>query len=301
MAGKDITQKMLEEYRDVFADIVNNLLLDGQELITEESLEEIPGQRSQFRADNGKLHEQERDVSKLWKSEGMIFALIGLENQTTPDPDMPLRIISYEGASYKSQLLSKRRKRGKKKGRRRAKNMPPRYPVVTLVLYFGKEHWNGPRKLSDRMRVRRELTPYFNDHKINVVEVSYLSDEQINCFKSDFRILAEWCVKSRTDPGYEPTDWVIAHVDALLKALSALSGDRRYEEISAAFQGMESEGVTMCDVLDVREARGFAKGENRLAALISYLMKHGLNEELEEALESEDKRQEYYRQFGIAG
>ena len=52
------------------------------------------------------------------------IACIGFENQTEPDADMPLRVYSYDGAEYRSQLLKENRGN-------------PRYPVVTLILYFG--------------------------------------------------------------------------------------------------------------------------------------------------------------------
>ena len=34
MQGKDITEKMLEKYNDVFADIINVLLFDGRRVVT---------------------------------------------------------------------------------------------------------------------------------------------------------------------------------------------------------------------------------------------------------------------------
>ena len=38
MAGKDVTEKTLEAYGDVFADIVNVLLFSGEQVLTEQSL-----------------------------------------------------------------------------------------------------------------------------------------------------------------------------------------------------------------------------------------------------------------------
>ena len=38
MKDKDITQKMLEKYNDVFADILNVLLFDGKDVVDESSL-----------------------------------------------------------------------------------------------------------------------------------------------------------------------------------------------------------------------------------------------------------------------
>lgn len=39
MSEKDIAEKTLEAYNDVFADIVNGLLFDGKEVVKEEELE----------------------------------------------------------------------------------------------------------------------------------------------------------------------------------------------------------------------------------------------------------------------
>jgi len=41
---KDITQKTLERYNDVFADIINVLLFNGERVVTEDSLTDaLPG------------------------------------------------------------------------------------------------------------------------------------------------------------------------------------------------------------------------------------------------------------------
>ena len=63
MGQKDMAEKIMEDYPDVFADIVNVLLFDGKQVISEEDLKET-GMRSQFKADTGRIHEQEWDVGK---------------------------------------------------------------------------------------------------------------------------------------------------------------------------------------------------------------------------------------------
>jgi len=229
MGEKDISTKMLEEYRDVFADIVNTLLFDGRRKVAVDSLMEVPGQRTQFKADDSKLHEQERDISKWWTQRNMMLSLIGLENQAKVDPDMPMRCISYDGASYKSQLLAdeKKDKEAEKAAKKESKNKAGealgeeaeketgktldeeaekesqkhvRYPVITLVLYFGKPRWTGPTTLSGMFEVEDDLQPYFSDYRINVFEIAHLPDEKIQQFTSDFRIVAEWCAKRAQTP-----------------------------------------------------------------------------------------------------
>ena len=102
MAEKDITEKILESYNDVFADIVNVLLFDGEIVIKpEELIDQSP--RAAYKADE-KIREIERDVAKQWTKSNIRIACIGLENQTIADADMPLRVIGYDGAEYRAQL-----------------------------------------------------------------------------------------------------------------------------------------------------------------------------------------------------
>ncbi|MCM1282821.1 MAG: hypothetical protein NC180_06510, partial [Muribaculaceae bacterium] len=85
MAQKDMAEKLLEDYNEVFADIVNVLLFEGERVVEPDSL--LPAVAgSQYKADDGKLHEQERDIAKFWTEEGVCISLLGVENQSRPDP-----------------------------------------------------------------------------------------------------------------------------------------------------------------------------------------------------------------------
>ena len=64
---KDIFEKSLEDYEDVFRDIVNVLLFRGEEIVQEGTLNE-GGIRSVYGA-MGKGREQERDCGKIWKGQ----------------------------------------------------------------------------------------------------------------------------------------------------------------------------------------------------------------------------------------
>ena len=62
-----------------------------------------------------KYHKQERDVAKLWKENGIRVAIWGIENQTTVDSSMPLRVIAYDGMAYKKQLIDNKKSKKKNK------------------------------------------------------------------------------------------------------------------------------------------------------------------------------------------
>ena len=77
MNGKDITQKMLERYNDVFADIVNVLLFNGKRIVDEDALIDTPVD-SALKID-GEIHSQYRDVAKYWKNSQINIAFLDRE------------------------------------------------------------------------------------------------------------------------------------------------------------------------------------------------------------------------------
>ena len=234
MAEKDITEKNLEALNDVFADIVNVLLFKGEQVINEKDLE-ADTTKSMFKAD-GKIHEQERDVSKFWKNGEIRISILGIENQTAQDSDMPLRVISYDGASYKQQLLDKKQKK--------------RYPVATLVLYFGtEEKWSKAKHLYDCFEVPVKLKPFVNDYKINVFNIAFLSPKTISMFKSDFKIVAEYFRTRRLNQKYKGSKEKLKHANETLKMFSALTGDDSFEKVYNE-GNFKKGGITMCDVVE---------------------------------------------------
>lgn len=248
MAEKDITEKNLEALNDVFADIVNVLLFKGEQVINEKDLE-ADTTKSMFKAD-GKIHEQERDVSKFWKNGEIRISILGIENQTAQDSDMPLRVISYDGASYKQQLLDKKQKK--------------RYPVATLVLYFGtEEKWSKAKHLYDCFEVLEKLKPFVNDYKINVFNIAFLSPKTIAMFKSDFKIIAEYFRAKRLNQKYKGSKEKLKHANETLKMFSALTGDNSFEKVYNE-GNFKKGGITMCDVVERIRDDGRTEGQERI-------------------------------------
>ena len=244
MAEKDMTEKALEAYNDVFSDIVNGLLFHGEEVISAEELEDrLPW--AHYKAD-GKLREIERDVLKQWKKQKLRLALLGFENQTAPDPDMPLRVMGYDGTEYRAQLNEQ--KTGE------------RFPVVTLILYFGHEkRWDKPTSLLERLNIPEKFRPFVSDYKINVFEIAYLTREQVNLFKGDFRVVADYFVQKRENGDYIPNTQELKHIQETLQLLSVMTGDHRFED-AYNDNNTERRPCNMCDVLDRIENRGIEKG-----------------------------------------
>lgn len=260
MGEKDIAQKNFESYNDVVADIVNGSLFEGREIIKAESL--VDAQPfSQYKAADGILRQQERDVAKYCMDLNcnLRLALVGVENQMVIDLDMPIRVMGYDGVSYRDELNQDEIVVDKRTGRRR-KVRGKRYPVITLVLYFGKRPWKKPLCLYDVIDVPDILKPFVNDFKLNLIDVPRLTPEQVKKYKGDFQIIADYFVQLSRHGEYVPLNKSIQHTDSFLKLMSVLTRDKRYAEVLEDLVDGQ-EGVRMCEVLDRVEARGRAAGE----------------------------------------
>ena len=283
MQEKDITQKMLERHNDVFSDIVNVLLFGGKKVVAEETLFDSVTD-SVLKIDK-RVRIQDRDVAKYWKDSQINIALFGLENQTTPNKLMPFRVISYDGTEYGKQ--SRTENIDKKK-----------YPVISLVLYLGFEQkWLYPKNLLGIIDVDEKLKPYVNDYKINLFEIAYLDREIIDSFKSDFWILADYLYQMRVNRNYVADKKSIGHIEELLMLMSAMTGDKRFEEIID--EANTKEVVNMCEVLDIVEARGIEKGADIISRLNTILAKEGDLDKIIKANTDKKYRNELLKKYNL--
>ena len=266
---KDLSEKVLARHNDVFADIVNVLLFDGENVVKEDELTDALPQAIYKAAG---IKSTERDVAKFWRNNELKISLFGLENQTDTDANMPLRMAAYDGVSYREQLKDEK---------------PRPYPVISLVLYFGTDKpWDKAKTLAERIDVDQRLKPYFNDYKMNLFELAYLDEETAQKFTSDFRYVVDYCRQMQQTGDYEPKDdgGTLKHEEEILTLLSIMNGDDRFEE---HYYEVQDKGVsTMTGLWDkiVNKGRvegmaeGMTKGklENKIEIAIN-LLKLGKN------------------------
>ena len=236
---KDIAEKKFESFDDVFAAIVNAFFaMRGiKDRVDPKALENIKP-RTSYKSSDDEVREQERDVIKLWKRPDgeTVICLVGLENQSSIDKYMPLRVMSYEGADYRAQLPVK-------------PNGPKPHFVITLVLYFGvKRRWQKDLSLHEVLNVPEQYRQVVNDVKLNVIELAWLSDEQEKLFKNgqDKEVKNEQDKKVKDDAYYlvhmlgqirrgeditiPPLD-VLEHLAVFFDVLEALVGPKKYKAV----------------------------------------------------------------------
>lgn len=286
MGEKDKIEKLLEDYSDVFADIINVLVYQGEEVVKPEELR-TTNIRSQYKASDDMLHEEERDTLKEWNNQKGFKVLFGIENQTMKDKKMPLRVIAYDGASYRSQMLKKDTKEFCK--------------VITLILYFGNNHWKEDKELREVINHESGKEDLFQNYKLNVFDIAYLTEEQIEMFQSDFGIIADYFVKRRkgykTIENYKP----IKHVDEMLKFMRIFAEDDRFLQLD--LKKNKKGEVTMCTILDAVEQKGIIQGksigENAILKLVKILLANNKMQEIEKIYDNVEYREELMRRYKI--
>lgn len=249
MGEKDVSTKILEEYDDVFADMINGFLFKGRQIVREDELEDAQP-TSAYKAD-GKVHGLERDVAKRIMNKEVRIASIGIGNQTGVDVDMPLRVIGYDGAAYRAQLLSNNASGN-------------RYPVLTVVLLYDHQHtWSGPTRLKECLDIPPEFEAFISDYQLNVFSMADLTREDVGRFTSDFRFVADYYVQRKENHDYIPPKEDAEHLEAVVQLLSVMENDQRYEEIYQELKAADpKEGAprNMCEVLDRAINRGIEQG-----------------------------------------
>ncbi len=259
LAEKDITTKTLESHNQVFADIVNGLLFGGEAVLNADDL--TPADKDSHYKTDGKIRSQERDVSKFWHNANIKIAFIGIENQVVPDELMPVRILSYDGAVYRNQYRQKKKSKNKKC-----------CPVITLVIYFGKEDWKYGKNLLSCLEIPPPLLPFVSDYKMNLYSIKDMTKDQIENFQSDFRMIAEFFYAFNNGTDYYPTDQKLDYPEEVLDMISVFTGDERFrEEYNSMPAETKEGGISMCEIYDKilreGEARGEAIGEARGQAI----------------------------------
>lgn len=261
MGQKDITQKSLEGFPDVFADIINALLYQGETVVREENLFPFATE-SFFPVTGHRLKNQFQDVSMMEYQRKLPLAQYTIENQSSTDYRMVLRNAGYEGACY-----------------RRANSMKNPYPFIGIVLNWGKKVWKGKTSIHDYFSERtalRQTLRYINNMRYPVYDMRYLTPEVRAGFHSDMRIIVDFLAEQDKDKikgGYEPPKQKMKHPEEVLSMLKALAGDERFEEIWKRFkeqaekEAAGKEGITMCRLLDSYWDDGVNTGMERGKAL----------------------------------
>ena len=182
MKKDDLCKNYLKK-KEIFADAFNFYLYDGKQVIKPDDLTELDTNEV-AKLKNNVSFQKNRDVFKqvtIMQNDEKCYMLLGIESQSYIDYGMVVRCMLYDAISYYNQIkeLENKLKNVKiKTGNEFLSKMGKAArlkPVVTLVIYFGDDEWDGVRTLHDILEDSsneiEELIPNYKLHLISPYEI----------------------------------------------------------------------------------------------------------------------------------
>lgn len=199
MGKEDVYESDYFENVEIFADLVNGILYQGEQVVKPEELAEQDGELRSILGEH--IKKTIRDKVKLWN--GAVLAIFAMESQTKVDYHMVFRAMLTESMAYDKQWKRLRGKYGKPERKEAltsdeflsGMHKEDKFiPVITIVVYFGREKpWDGAKTLYELLNVKEygeKILPFVSDYKLNIFD--YHEYEDFGQFHTELQSIFEF-------------------------------------------------------------------------------------------------------------
>ena len=219
MGKLDTLTKEYMKRPDIFADVFNQFLYHGKQVIVPEQLIELDTTEITvpYGMDNRPVPEQRyRDVVKLLMAMtdgSAAYCILAAENEGKIHYAAPVKNCLYDAIQLAHQVTAAAAAHRKSKSADRKlvnkKLSGDEFlsgfwkedrllPVVTVVIYFGAEEWDGPLSLHEMYSdCSEEILRYAMDYRLNLITPDGLSDSEIDGFQSGMREIMRYIKYSK--------------------------------------------------------------------------------------------------------
>lgn len=282
MSKKDTVTKAFMRENTVFADAFNYLIFNGKKVIQPERLQELDTTELVQLIAKGKNNKNEsvqkyRDILKatvIMEDENADYLLLGIENQTEIHYAMPVRNMIYDALQYGNQVAAIAAQNVKeKKAPTRAEFLSGFYkadklrPVITLVLHFGADPWDGATSLHEMMYFPlEEMRTFIQDYKIHLIDPAALKPDELEKFSTSLREVLG-CIKYSKDK--EKLSSFIRNNTRMMLEINAARVIQAITNITLDLSE-EVEEVDMCKAIDdmMQDSREEGKAEGRTEGIL---------------------------------
>jgi hypothetical protein len=315
MGRTDMVINSFFEDEKRFANVINQTIFQGKEIIDYRKLGSMEGKSHIYGEED-----TSRDVVKKLYDNKTIIAIIALENQQNIHYAMPLRGMTYDSQSYEAQRRKIARGHAKRKDLQGSEwigkfsKEDKLAPVITLIIYYGVQEWDGPTQLHDMLDISKEIKPFLSliaNYQLNLLEVTKI--QNLEQYDNDLMIVFGF-VKYQKDKG-----GLLSFVENHKNIFSSVSRETcrtvqavaNVNEIDQYVEKEESEVVDMCQALQELMSdckvegqlegrrQGQLEGETRFAALVKILLHHHKYDLIEQITNDTKLRNEMYRKYKI--
>ena len=189
MGTADTVTKAYMRENAIFADAFNYLIYDGRQVIKPESLKELDTTEIAlpFADEHEEAVQKYRDILKsavVKQDDKAAYILLGVENQTDIHYAMPVRNMIYDALQYGkqvSEIATKHRKEADS-GHSKGEYLSGFYkgdkitPVITLVIHFGADAWDGPLSIHEMTGLDDyDILRFVPNYRINLIDPARMS------------------------------------------------------------------------------------------------------------------------------
>ena len=208
MGYADGTAKEYTRQNDIFADAFNFYLYGGAQTIKPDQLRELDTAELSILPDadsygkrNGRAAQRYRDVLKsvsAMEDGRAAYLLLGIENQSAVHYAAPVKNLLYDALQYAGQVERRAKAHREERdyqGRKEGEFLSGFYiddklvPVITLIIQFSPEPWDGPRSLRDMMDAEDPallaLVPDYPVHLLSPYELTEDENEKFHTSLGD--------------------------------------------------------------------------------------------------------------------
>ena len=289
--------KELYENDLVFADTMNVLFFDGDPMIRAQDLSPLDPteEHTIFDDDFVSITESEektdktqrkaeafsnqkyRDVLRMLQTQNgklKVRIIVGAEIQSHIHYAMPIRNFEYDALNL-SRQLSARQKYNRENHLLKSKNEflsgikkgETFTPVLTVVVYLGKETWDAPKTLHEMFNldgVPETLLAYVPDYRTAILQPESVTSKQLARMKSPLRHILG-VIKASTN-WQDMNNYVnqnkndLSHLDSLTAGIISEACNMNISK-----QELEKEDVNMCEALvqlkEIGRQEGLSEGK----------------------------------------
>lgn len=216
MGAADTVTKAYMRENTIFADAFNYLIYGGRRVIDPNSLKELDTTEIALPFGDDKTDEavqKYRDILKsavIKEDKDAAYVLLGIENQTDIHYAMPVRNLIYDALQYGKQVsdVSAKHRKESGNGHNRGEYLSGFYkedrltPVITLVVHFGADAWDGPLSLHEMMSVDKpEILQMVPDYRIQLIDPARMKPEDLMKFETSLREVMGYIKYSKDKEG----------------------------------------------------------------------------------------------------
>lgn len=326
MARKDIPSINYFKDKARIADLLNVYLYDGNRIIKEEDITELNPILAKSWWSNKELKtnvnitdvlfevkipvKKETDV-KNDNDIQKIPIIISIQNQSDISYVMPVRVINADANGYYLQWKEFERKYKREKQTwadhgeflSKFKETDRLKPILTIIIYFGKDNWNGAKSLKEITNLKvcpLHIQKKMQDYAINLIEVrNFDNTEQ---FTTDLREVFGFLQNDGSREQLEK--YVQGHREALVgleedayDLICVMSDMGKLQELRK--EGLQKGEYDMCKGLEEILEDETQQRENLVNSLYEHLYKDERTSDMKRAFTDKEFRRQLMAEYGL--